>query len=306
MNQQDKTFQHKIFHFHHERMPDILEILSKELQEKREAWIRVPSVSYHGQVLYTGECNDHGIYRPLHVWTDLADVLGVNIEITDHSSESTIFKLTMPAIIGNPDKQGYDPQGEWGRVYKIEDPFFCQSLNESLERVADIHSVPRILALGMNDGRELELIERRFTHCELLGIDREPAAIIRAAQRWKHQKQWHWKLGDINHLPQDIGQFDLIWCLSVLQNPSIRIDQWLAQIRKYHLHSQTAFILGFPNAKYRAGILSYGARMKNYARPDLSLITADLTDLRRRLQKIGYRVYITGKYELTLTAIPIK
>lgn len=51
-------------------------------------------------------------------------------------------------------------------------------------------------------------------------------------------------------------------------------------------------------------ITSYGARLRNFARPDLSLLAADVTQARRGLQKQGFKVFVTGKYEVLVTAIP--
>lgn len=291
--------------FYNESMPEIIEKGREILEKDKQLMITIPSSRSGSEIFYTGERTENGIYRPLHVWTDLADVLGASIEIFEYDDLTTSFLLTVLPTMYSTDREGYSPDGEWGRVNKIEDPFFVESLTESIGRVSQKKEDMRILALGMNDGRELFLLEKYLPQCYLLGIDKEPRAIDEAKKRWQYKTCWEWQIGDINHLPEEIGQFDLIWCLSVLQSPSIRIDTWLANMRKYHIHSETAFILGFPNAKYRAGVLSYGARMKNYARPDLSLITADLTDLRRRLQKMGYRVYMTGKYEIILTAVPI-
>ena len=71
-----------------------------------------------------------------------------------------------------------------------------------------------------------------------------------------------------------------------------------------HLLDGGAFILGFPNCRYEAGDVVYGARMKNYREPDLSLLVKDLAYYRRYFQRHEYKVFVTGKYEVLLTAFP--
>ncbi|MFC6661055.1 methyltransferase domain-containing protein [Deinococcus multiflagellatus] len=160
-----------------------------------------------------------------------------------------------------------------------------------------------MLALGVNAGRELDALALAFPGRELdvVGIDLQADALAAAQARWP---QAHFLALDVNALPASLGRFDLVLALSLLQSPGVVQDVLLARLRREHLTLGGGLILGFPNARYRDGTLSYGARMRNYARPDLSLLAADLTNARRGLQKHGYKVFVTGKYEVLLTAIP--
>jgi hypothetical protein len=44
--------------------------------------------------------------------------------------------------------------------------------------------------------------------------------------------------------------------------------------------------------------------VRNFARPDASLLMADVTDARRGLHKAGFKVFVTGQHEVLVTAIP--
>ncbi|WP_349774810.1 class I SAM-dependent methyltransferase [Deinococcus taeanensis] len=155
----------------------------------------------------------------------------------------------------------------------------------------------------MNAGHELDALTLAFPDRSfaVTGVDLDEAA-LRAA-RTRHP-QASFEAHDVNTLPAALGHFDLILALSLLQSPGVTQDVLLATLRRQHLTSTGGLILGYPNARYRDGSLSYGARMRNYARPDLSLLAADVTNARRGLQKHGFKIFVTGKYEVLLTAIP--
>ena len=178
---------------------------------------------------------------------------------------------------------------------------FLFTLQEALRRVAPPPG-GRVLALGVNAGRELDALTLTFPDLALhvTGLDLDPDAV--AAARARHP-DGHFEVRDVRELPDEtLGRFDLVLALSLLQSPGIRQDVLISALVRQHLTAGGGLVLGFPNARYRDGTLSYGARTRNYRRPDLSLITADVTDARRRLQKHGFRMFVTGKYELLVTA----
>lgn len=161
-----------------------------------------------------------------------------------------------------------------------------------------------MLALGVNAGRELGALALAFSEraFEVVGVDRDVTALATAASRYPAAA---FLALDVNALPApDLGRFDLVLALSLLQSPAVRQDVVLAALRRHHLTPGGGLVLGFPNARYRDGLLSYGARLRNFARPDLSLLAADVTQARRGLQKQGFKVFVTGKYEVLVTAIP--
>ncbi len=61
--------------------------------------------------------------------------------------------------------------------------------------------------------------------------------------------------------------------------------------------------MALPNTPNQDGEIVYGARMKNFAQPDLSLVIKDLAFYRKYLHQHRFKVFLTGKYYLFLTAV---
>ncbi|MFC4426454.1 class I SAM-dependent methyltransferase [Deinococcus navajonensis] len=253
---------------------------------------------------YAGEPTAAGRHRPWHTWADLADLLGAHLLTPERVGEGQVrVRLRARVPTPEPDAGGYGAEGAWARVDKLEDPVFLFTLVEALRRVGP-PAGGRVLALGVNAGRELDALALAFPDrpFEVLGLDLDISAL--AAAQVRHPLA-RFEALDVTTLPRpELGRFDLVLALSLLQSPGIRQDVLLSALWRHHLTPAGGLVLGFPNARYRGGELSYGARVRNYARPDLSLLCADVTDARRRLQRQGYKVFVTGKYEVLVTAIP--
>ncbi|UQN07246.1 bifunctional 2-polyprenyl-6-hydroxyphenol methylase/3-demethylubiquinol 3-O-methyltransferase UbiG [Deinococcus sp. QL22] len=284
-------------------MSVILPALRRALAEAGRVTFSVPDPGL-GLGLYVGEATNAGLHRPLNVWVDLADLLGAHLHTPEAVGAGRI-RLTLQryAPAPAPDAAGYGTAGEWARVNKLEDPVFLATFIEALRRV----NPPvggRVLALGVNAGHELDALALAFPDrtVEVLGIDLDQSALAAAHAR---HPSFSFRVLDVNTLPlPELGSFDLVLALSLLQSPGVVPHDLLRAIRRHHLTPTGGLILGFPNARYLDGHLSYGARMKNYARPDLSLLCTDVTQARRQLQKHGFKVFVTGKYEVLVTAIP--
>ncbi|CAM3786947.1 class I SAM-dependent methyltransferase [Deinococcus frigens] len=304
----------------------IMSAVRSALEDGEEVTLEVPDPDV-GLGHYAGEIGPAGRHRPWSAWADLADALGAHLLTPQQAGPGRVrFGLRPYAAGPAPDAGGYGAGGGWARVDKLEDPVLLLTLVEALRRI-DPPSGGRVLALGVNSGRELDALalafpERRF---EILGVDTEASAL--ALARGRHPGAAFLEL-DVNELPcPALGRFDLVLALSLLQSPGVRRDVLLAALcgwkeggwreggrdkggwregGRQHLTGGGGLVLGFPNARYRDGFLSYGARMKNFARPDLSLLCADVTETRRNLQKRGFQVFVTGKYEVLLTAVPVE
>lgn len=289
--------------FTHEPLAVILPVLRAALASAGEVAFSVPDPDL-GVGRYAGEATPHGLHRPWQVWTDLADLLGAHLLTPGRVGEGRVrVRLRAWADVPDPDAAGYGAQGDWARVDKLEDPVFLLTLVEALRRV-NPPAGGRALALGVNRGRELDALALAFGDRELgvLGLDLDETAL--AAARVRHPAATFQAL-DVTTLPvPELGRFDLVLALSLLHSPAVRQDVLLAAVCRQHLTPTGGLILGYPNARYRDGTLSYGARLRNFARPDLSLLAADVTDARRGLQKRGFKVFVTGKYEALVTAIP--
>ncbi|MDV6376082.1 class I SAM-dependent methyltransferase [Deinococcus arenicola] len=275
----------------------------RDWQPGQDVTLEVPDPDA-GLGLYAGEIGPAGRHRPWSTWADLADALNAHLLTPQPVATGRVrFGLRPYAPAPAPDACGYGAGGEWERVDKLEDPVLLLTLVEALRRI-DPPAGGRVLALGVNTGRELDALALAFPGrpLEVVGVDTDASALARARQRFPAATFLSLDVAALPH--PTLGRFDLVVALSLLQSPGVRGDVLLSALRKHHLTQGGGLVLGFPNARYRDGFLSYGARMKNFARPDLSLLCADVTDTRRDLQKRGFQVFITGKYELILSALP--
>lgn len=290
-------------HFTHEPLSVILPAVRAALADAGEVTLTVPDPDA-GLGLYAGEMTAHGLHRSWQVWTDLADLLGAHLLTPERAGEGRVrLRLRAWADLPDPDAGGYGAHGDWARVDKLEDPVFLFTLVEALRRVGPPVG-GRVLVLGVNRGRELDALPLAFgdRDLEVVGLDLDGSAL--AVARTRHPAAT-FQVCDVTTLPlPELGRFDLVLALSLLHSPGIRQDVLLAALCRHHLTPSGGLILGYPNARYRGGMLSYGARQRNFARPDLGLLAADVTDARRGLQKRGFKVFVTGKYEVLVTAIP--
>ncbi|WP_102126468.1 class I SAM-dependent methyltransferase [Deinococcus planocerae] len=289
-------------------MSVLLPAVRAALSERGEVALTVPDPDA-GVGRYAGETTPYGLHRPWQVWADLADLLGAHLLTPDRAGEGRVrVRLRTYASVPAPDAGGYGAGGEWARVDKLEDPVFLFTLVEALRRVNPSDG-GRVLALGVNGGRELDALPLAFPgrSLDVLGVDLDETAL--ALARVLHPGATFRTL-DVNTLPDpaqhrpELGRFDLVLALSLLQSPGVGLENVLRALRREHLTPTGGLVLGFPNARYRDGFLSYGARTRNFTRPDLSLLLADVAAARRQLQKHGFKVFVTGKYELLVTAIP--
>jgi len=279
----------------------VLEGMRRTLEREGRVRIRVPNPDL-GLGLYPGEPTGAGTHRPYSVWLDVADRL--ECYFLTPSSLGEQVELTFVKSVARAserDVERYDPDAQFGRVNKLEDPCFVEDFLEALGRI-NLKAGARVLSVGVNTGRELELLEWAYPDLalEVVGLDLNSRALGVARERFP---QFTFLERDLNDLPfLELGKFDLIVCLSVLQSSGIDKDLVFRTLLKEHLSSSGGIIIGLPNCRYVDGRVSYGARMRNFKKPDLSLLLADLALYRRYLQKHGFRVYVTGKYEVLLTA----
>ena len=82
----------------------------------------------------------------------------------------------------------------------------------------------------------------------------------------------------------------------------IRLKNWRKSGKS--LAPAGAIILGIPNCRYVDGELAHGARMRNFAQPELGLVIKDIAFYRKYLQQHHRQVFVTGKHYLFVTGIP--
>ena len=257
-------------------------------------------------------------HRGYKAWTDLAELLGCRMLTPTPLSEHTVAirfeKLDTDAsfhhapVLTKEEKYGAD--SPFAAINKNEEPAFMAAYLHALERtgIADRH---RILDLGVNSGDEFDLIRHivgteRFDAMELVGIDHSASAVDIAKTRFPGDNvTFH--VHDINHLDVlQLEPFDLIVSIGTLQSPGIDFKPLFMSLVQNHLvRNGGALVLGFPNCRWMGGEMIYGAKAPNYPYPEQSLLYKDVYFCKKYLQQKKFRVTLTGKNYLFLTATPI-
>ncbi|WP_161882637.1 class I SAM-dependent methyltransferase [Deinococcus alpinitundrae] len=291
-----------MFIFGLEPLAEVLLRLRAALLAAGEVQLNVPDPDV-GAELYAGEIGRAGRHRSYQTWLDVADVLGARL-LTPQRLAGERVELTLRRLPPLVRGEGYGAGSEFQRIDKLEDPWFLVGFVEALTR-ADLKAGARVLSVGVGAGRELDALALAYPGVtfEVMGIDLDASALTLASER---HPTWTFETGDVNALRSDLGRFDLITALSVLQSRSVNLDVALRGLMKQHLNPGGSLIIGFPNCRYAGGELRYGARMLNFRDPDLSLLMADVALVRRHLHKHGFKVYVTGKYEVLVTGVPIQ
>jgi SAM-dependent methyltransferase len=246
---------------------------------------------------HAGERIGDAVHRPLRVWLDLAERLGLRLA-TPQPHDGLIDLRFEPLARAKPTRGG-DPTERYGadsafaRIHKTEDPYFVLDLREALARVG-----PRatILDLGVNTGEELLLLPP----AAITGIDHSESALAIARARFPAAQ---FLTADLNTtLP--VGRFDLVICLGTLQSGALDDRALVRRVLQDHLAPGGAVIFGLPNCRYLDGEVEYGARMVNFTQPELGLLVKDLAFYRKYLQQHAMQVFVTGKHEILVTGVP--
>ncbi len=314
-----------------------------------ELRLRVPDPDL-GRGRYAGERLDSKldpegrawIHRPLQLWVELAARLGLRLMTPNRISSRVSgrpdlvelrFETLDPEaswhrarpqpqsgdIAGDtPDRarrERYGQHSEFSRISKLEDPGFVIDVAEALERIGLARlPAPRILALGVNRGDELELLcaltPGLAEGASFVGIDHSGSAIEQARARFPDPRH-NFITADLDRLDQLPPhqrralepQFDLAVSMSTLHSPGVDADALLRALVKTYLRPSGALLLGVPNCRYIDGERVHGARIRNLREPELGLVVKTLAFYRRYLQQHRRRVYITGKHYLLVTAV---
>ena len=232
------------------------------------------------------------------------------IKLTKHTIKLTFQKLDKKksfhtTITKNP-KEKYGTDSTFFHINKNEEPTFLNAYYKALQAVKIEHRT-HILNLGINKGDEFELIEqmvekREFKKMRPIGIDHSQSALDFAKKRFLKDNITFYKQ-DINKMAElNLEPSDLIISIGTLQSPSINYKPFLQNLVQNYLSKDGAIILGFPNSRWIDGEMIYGAKMRNYRESDLSLLLSDIDYAKRYLQQKKFKVRISGKEYLFLTA----
>lgn len=218
------------------------------------------------------------------------------------------YKLNLESSFHKSEKSSekYGTQSEFFNIDKTSEFSFLYHYQKALKFV-DIDSKNRILNLGINKADEFKVIkelisEDDFKAKEFVGIDYSESAIEYAKKDFPDANV-DFICHDINRLDElSLGRFDLIISIGTLQSSNINFNETFMSLYQNYLEKGGAIILGFPNCRWIDGEMIYGAKAPNYPFSELSLVLKDIHFCKKYLQQKRYRVTITGKDYLFLTA----
>lgn len=266
-----------------------------------------------GSELWPGaERGDGAPQRGWRAWVDLAAgvgcVLGTPIPLGDGRVRVPFRPLGGEApwhadgaegVVDAPAR--YAAPDGFAAVRKLEDPGFLLPLLEALERVRPPDG-GRVLVLGCHRGDEvaaLGWLEPAPLDLEVVGVDHAAAPLAQARARFPEAIFLE---ADVGALPGDLGRFDLVIAIAVLQSPGVDDRALVRRLVQDHLMPDGALLLGVPASRFRAFDVVWGARTRNFRAPDLSLVVQDLATYRRYLHQHRFRTHVGGRYDLLLSA----
>ncbi|MDB2405397.1 class I SAM-dependent methyltransferase [Arcobacteraceae bacterium] len=248
-------------------------------------------------------------------WIDLAQLLYCRMLTPQICDESNIVlrfqKLNTEDTfhtISSDDKEKYGTDSPFSIINKNLEASFLVHYMKALEN-AKVDTRLRILNLGVNSGEEFEVIKKysqNFSNLELVGIDYCSSAIKKAKEDFSDENITFLE-GDINKLEAlDLGKFDLIITIGTLQSSNLDFNKVFMNIVQNYLNKDGAMILGFPNCRWCENEMIYGAKVKNYNFSEMSVLYKDVVFCKKYLQQKKFRVTITGKDYIFLTATSIR
>ncbi len=271
------------------------------------------SSTYSGNIVHID--NEEYTYRGYKAWIDLAQTLHCRMLTPIIKSKHTVLiryeKLNTDdsfhkSIVDKEEK--YGTESIFNEIHKNEEPAFIAHYLKALQNV-NINRRVRVLNLGVNSGDEFEVIQKHstnFENLELIGIDYCSSAINTAKEKFKEYDNISFYTHDINDLASlKLGKFDLIISIGTLQSSNLEFNPLFMSVVQNQLKRDGAMILGFPNCRWIDGEMVYGARVKNYPFSEMGLLYKDVIFCKKYLQQKKFRVTITGKDYIFITATSI-
>lgn len=231
--------------------------------------------------------------------TPVSDEDSVVLRFKKLNQESSFHKQEISS-----EKYGVD--SEFFTIDKASQFSFLYHYQEALKFI-QVNKKYRILNLGVNKGDEFRVIKNmltcdEFESREFVGVDYSQSAIEYAKEDLPDENI-EFFCHDINSLEElGLGRFDLIISIGTLQSSNINFNETFMSIYQNHLEKGGAVILGFPNCRWIEGEVVYGAKAPNYSFNEMSLVLKDIHFCKKYLQQKKYRVTVTGKDYLFLTA----
>lgn len=306
--------------FTNEAMFEIILYLKNELEKYEEISIEVlnPNVKidiYAGEIIKIN--GQEFIYRSYKSWCDLAEllfckmlVISINIDIIEIKFQKLNKFDSFHNDINDERNEKYGEESTFFRINKNEEPSFLNAYMYALKNVK-IEEKRNILNLGINKGDEFEVI-KKIVDAETLkqmnfsGIDYSSSAIEYSKQRFPSEN-FAFYTHDINKLEElDLKKADLLISIGTLQSSGLNFKLLFMDLIQNYLEDKGSIILGFPNCRWINGEMIYGAKAANYSYSEQSVLYKDVYFCKKYLQQKKYRVTLTGKNYLFLTATSIK
>lgn len=258
------------------------------------------------------------LYRGYKAWVDLAEFLKCKMR-TPKEDVYPLVRLSFEKLALDDSfhtrsvetkLEKYGTDSAYFEIQKMEEPAFLYYYLQALDNVA-IATRKKILNLGINTGDEFEVIKNtvqadEYAQMHFVGIDHSASAIRYATERFANDKM-RFIQEDINQIDSlKLDKCDLLISIGTLQSPSINFKPFFMHLVQTYLEDDAAIILGFPNSRWIGGEMLYGAKVPNYAMSEMGLLYSDVMFVKKYLQQKKYRVTLTGKYYVFLTATKIK
>jgi hypothetical protein len=250
-------------------------------------------------------------------WVNLAELHFCKM-LTPEKIDETTIKITFhklnreasfhSALVENKEEK-YGVDSIFFNINKNEEPTFLHAYKKALEAVK-VQNRKQVLNLGINKGDEFELIKKlidktTFDTINFIGVDHSETALTFAKKRFPKDNVKFYKQ-DINEIKAlNLKKSDLIISIGTFQSPTINYKPFLMSLVQEYLTSDGAFILGFPNSRWIDNELIYGAKAPNYPYSEMSLLFNDVIFAKKYLQQKKFRVTITGREYVFLTATKI-
>ncbi|MEM7262751.1 MAG: class I SAM-dependent methyltransferase [Planctomycetota bacterium] len=162
----------------------------------------------------------------------------------------------------------------------------------------------RVLSIGVNDGRELEIFAEVHAWPELWGIDLAESAIERARIRFPDHAD-RMRVHDASRLEElELPQFDLVFVLNTFQCTALDRDACLRGLAKI-THPGTRWLISIPNCHFGPTDILRRPLDRNDPRHDRGAALKDARYLTRHFHRAGYsKVTSFGTYDHFLLVRP--
>lgn len=293
---------------------DLKKINIKEIYEFEVLNPDIGASSYSGKIISIDK--EDYIYRGYKAWVDLAQKFFCRMLTPKINSNNTVIirfeKLDKGESFHKKEIEKEEKYGEeslFSEINKNEEPEVLFSYLEALKNVK-LGKKKRVLNLGVNSGEEFEVIKsycENFVDVEFVGIDYCESAINVANKKFENDQNVNFFSQDINKLDElNLEKFDLIISIGTLQSSNLEFNKIFMNIVQNYLKKDGSMILGFPNCRWIDGEIVYGAKAPNYAYSEMSILFKDAYFCKKYLQQKKFRVTLTGKYYIFLTATSIR